>query len=74
MRIREMRNLKGFSQRELADMLNVKCNTLCQWETGVRHPKANMLVKLSEIFGCTVDELLRDGDERRKDDAERMDT
>lgn len=50
------------TQNELAKLLNVKQNTISQWELGIRVPRADFLLKLAEIFNCTVDELLRDDD------------
>ena len=32
---------------------------ISQWETGKSFPRAELLPKLADILGCTVDELLR---------------
>ena len=60
-----VRKSKNMTQMKLASSLGVARTTVSMWETGKSKPRADMLVKLSEIFGCTVDELLRDGDERK---------
>lgn len=56
--IKEMRSKKNMSQIELANKLGVRANTLSQWEAGTRNPKIELLPRLAEILGCTVDELL----------------
>lgn len=64
MRLRERRESLKISQIELAEKVGVTQNTISQWETGSRRPNIDMLVKLTEVFGCTADELL--GIDRRK--------
>lgn len=64
MRLRERRESLKISQIELAEKVGVTQNTISQWETGSRRPNIDMLVKLTEVFGCTADELL--GIERKK--------
>lgn len=68
MRLRERRESLKISQIELAEKVGVTQNTISQWETGSRRPNIDMLVKLTEVFGCTADELL--GIERKKPDPE----
>lgn len=60
MRLRELREINGFTQKELGEILMVEQNTVSQWETGERTPRAAMLIKLADILGCTLDELLRE--------------
>ena len=58
----------GLSQLELAQKLGVAQSTLAQWETGVRTPRASVILLIASVVGCTVDELLRDGGEEGEDD------
>lgn len=60
MKIREYRIAKKMTQTELAEQIGVGANTVCQWETGRRNPRAGMLIDLSKILGCSVDELLKE--------------
>src|SRR5690554_1382686 len=57
-RIRELRNENGYSQKELAEKINVAQNTVSNWENGTREPDNSTLVELSGIFNCSVDYLL----------------
>jgi len=48
----------GLSQREAAERLGVNQSTVCYWETGRNFPRASMLVKMAELYCCSIDELL----------------
>lgn len=54
------RKEKGLRQQELANICEVRQSTISMWETGKSRPRAKMLLRLAEVLGCTVDELLRD--------------
>ncbi len=68
MRLQEYRKTAGMDQRDLADELGIAVQTVSSWETGARRPNIDMLIRLTEIFGCTADELL--GIDRKKPDPE----
>ena len=53
--IREDRDIK---QREVAKMLNVSQNTYSQYETGTISLTAEVLIKLSDYYGVSIDYLL----------------
>ena len=50
----------GLTQKELADKLNVDRSTVAKWELGMSFPKRKVLIELSELFGCTTDELMKE--------------
>ena len=60
-KIKEYRKQCCMTQDQLAGALDVTQNAVCQWETGKRVPSLEMLIKLSDLFGCTIDELVRGG-------------
>jgi transcriptional regulator with XRE-family HTH domain len=60
-RIRQARELKGWSQDALADELNTKQATVSQWESG-SFPKRIGLPAIAEALGQTVEWFLRDDD------------
>ncbi len=51
----------GFSQAEAARRLGVDASTVCSWEIGRQSPRAVMLVKMAELYCCTIDELMGRG-------------
>lgn len=58
-RFKEMRLAKGFkTQKELADILFVNQTAVSQWERGVTTPSSQMLPKLSELYGVSINYLL----------------
>lgn len=56
--IREMRKRAGLTQVEVAKVLEISIDTLWRWETGASEPRATDLLKMSELFRCSVDDLL----------------
>lgn len=54
----------GLTQREVAERMGVDQSAVSQWETGKTHPKAGLLVRLSQLYNCSVDELLKDDPEQ----------
>lgn len=57
MRIRELCEAKGLTQRYLADQLNIDNSTVNKWIVGENIPRADKLPKLAQLLGCTIDEL-----------------
>ncbi len=54
-RLRRERNL---SQGDLADRLNVSRQSVSRWETGGAVPELDKLIRMSHLFGVTLDELV----------------
>lgn len=57
-RIKECRLELKYNQPELARVLKVSKQTVSNWENGNRTPDADTLLKLSDLFNCSVDYLL----------------
>lgn len=58
-RVRNLRLANGFTQAQLANLLNLKsASTITMWEKGDRTPGSSMLIKLTRIFHCSTDYLL----------------
>lgn len=58
MRLREIRELKGISQRQAALGLNLSPTVYNRYENGIREPSNLTLLAMADYFGVTVDELL----------------
>lgn len=56
--IKELRTKANLTQTQLADKLHVAQSTLALWENGNRQPSHEILIKLADYFGVSVDELL----------------
>ena len=55
----ELRKQKGLSQEELANRLNVSRQTVSKWEVGESTPDMEKLVAISDLFGVSLDELVK---------------
>lgn len=56
--LKQLRKQNGFTQKEIAQQLNVTAQCYQGYETGYRQPTPEMLCKLADIFGVSVDYLL----------------
>ena len=54
------RKKNGWSQEDLADMLDVSRQSVSKWEGAQSVPDLNKILKLAEIFGVSTDYLLKD--------------
>lgn len=57
-RIKFLREEFNMTQQELADKLNGAKSTVAMYEKGDRKPSLEILIKLSEIFDCSIDYIL----------------
>ena len=57
--ITRLRTQKGWSQGDLADALDVSRQSISKWETDTSVPELEKLIRLSELFGVTLDALVR---------------
>lgn len=53
-----LRSGRGMSQGDLAEALDVSRQSISKWETGGAVPELEKLMKLSRLFGVTLDELV----------------
>lgn len=63
-KIQLLRKKSGLSQEELAEKLEVSRQSVSKWELGQAFPEMSKMLQLSEIFGVSVDYLLKDVLER----------
>ena len=57
-KIRQFRNVKGFSQEVLAEKLNVSRSAVAKWEADGGIPEIDNLLQLSLVFNVSIDELI----------------
>ena len=58
-RLYELRKNNNWSQEELAEKLDVSRQTISKWESNKAIPELEKLIKLSEIYNITLDELVK---------------
>lgn len=57
-KLKELRTLKGLTQKDLADKLHVSFQTVSKWENGENEPDIATLKELASMFNCSVDYLI----------------
>lgn len=57
--LRALRKQKGYSQEQLAERLNVSRQAVSKWESDNGYPEMESLIILSDLFECTIDDLLK---------------
>ncbi|MBP3577064.1 MAG: helix-turn-helix transcriptional regulator [Lachnospiraceae bacterium] len=62
-KIARLRKENNYTQEQLAALLGVSRQSVSKYESGVTYPETDKLIRLSELFGCTVDYLLKDNAE-----------
>ena len=55
-----LRKQNGYSQEELAERIGIARQTISKWENGQAIPEINGLIRLSELYGITVDRIVKD--------------
>ena len=58
MNLKEIRQKRGFSQKEVANYLCCSSVVYSRYEKGSRQPSIEVILKMAEFFGVTVDFLL----------------
>ena len=65
MRIKDLREDRDLTQREIADYLHIKQNTYSQYENGQRQLPIPLLIALAEYYHTSTDYILRLTDEKK---------
>ena len=60
-KIAQLRRKNGWSQEELADKMEISRQAVSKWESGQTMPDLERILRLSSLFGVTIDYLLKDG-------------
>lgn len=63
MRLKDLREDRDITQRELAELLHIRQNTYSQYETGQRQLPVDTLIKLALFFNTSTDYILELTDE-----------
>ncbi len=64
--IKKHREMKGISQKELAEKMFVSYQAISKWERGVAVPEIDKLCLLAELLGCSVDVLVGHSEDSEK--------
>lgn len=65
MRLRDLREDRDLTQKQIAEYLHIRQNTYSQYENGHRALPVEVLVELAAFFGTSTDYLLGLTDEEK---------
>ncbi|SFE81765.1 DNA-binding transcriptional regulator, XRE-family HTH domain [Paenibacillus algorifonticola] len=65
-KLKSARKQMGWSQEELAAKLFVSRQSVLKWENGQNYPSIEVIINISDLFGLTIDELLKSDEELTK--------
>lgn len=71
--IKRLRTEKGWSQETLAEKAYVSRQTISNWETEKNYPDVHSLLILSDLFGVSLDELIKGDVETMKNTIQNKD-
>ena len=57
--INNLRKQHGLSQDDFVNLFNVSRQTISNWENGKSYPDLEMIIKVSDYFKISIDELLK---------------
>lgn len=62
-KLSKKRKEKNLTQEQLADILGVSRQAISKWESDLAYPETDKLIRISELFDCSLDYLLKDTEE-----------
>ena len=54
-----LRNIRGYSQEEIAEKVGISRQAYAKWESGATVPDVEKCNRLAQVYGTTVDSLLK---------------
>lgn len=55
-----LRKKKGITQESLSEILKVSRQSVSRWEMDIAFPETDKLIRLSKLYGCSIDYLLNE--------------
>lgn len=68
-RLRQIRENKGITQKELAEKLNVTFQTISKWENSVTEPDISTIKEIARLLNCSIEQLFNDSEEIKEDET-----
>lgn len=59
-KLQSYRKQRGMSQENLAEVVGVSRQAVSKWESGQSYPEMDKMIVLSDLFGVSVDHLVKD--------------
>lgn len=62
-KLSKLRKENNYTQEQLANVLGVSRQAISKWESNLTYPETDKLIRISELFECSLDYLLKDTEE-----------
>ena len=62
-KLSKLRKENNYTQEQLADILGVSRQAISKWESDISYPETDKLIRMSELFNCSLDYLLKESEE-----------
>lgn len=59
-KLSKLRKENNFTQEQLADVLGVSRQAVSKWESNITYPETDKIIRMSELFNCSLDYLLKE--------------
>ena len=59
-KLSKLRKENNYTQEQLAEILGVSRQAISKWESNIAYPETEKLLKLGELYKCSMDYLLKD--------------
>ena len=59
-KLSKLRKENNYTQEQLAEVLGVSRQAISKWESNLTYPETDKLIRLSTLFDCSLDYLLKD--------------
>ncbi len=63
MRLKELREERNFTQKQIGDAIMSDQSNVARWEKGINQPSAEFIIRLADFFGVSTDYLLGRSDD-----------
>lgn len=65
-KLSKLRKENNYTQEQLANVLRVSRQAISKWESSITYPETDKLIRISELFNCSLDYLLKDAEETER--------
>lgn len=66
-KLSKLRKENNYTQEQLASILEVSRQAVSKWESDITYPETEKLLKLGELYKCSMDYLLKDIESAKED-------
>jgi len=71
-KLQKLRREHNYTQEQLAELLGVSRQAVGKWEADAAFPETEKLLRLAKLYGCSLDYLLLDREEKKDETSEKV--